>query len=158
MNTRSPRPLIRLALAAALAAAVFPALARAAPRDELLRLVPDDVAFCLVVQDLRQHSQALAASPFAEAFRKSPFAAGFKDSPEFKKLAQLDAELRKQVASTPQASPTSSWATLSSSPTAPTRPARPTRTRESSCCGRRTRRGSATSWSASTGRRRTPGT
>ena len=75
----------------------LPAAARAAPRDELLRLVPDDVAFCLVVQDLRGHARDLAASPFAEAFRKSPFGAALKDSGEFKKLAQLDAELRKQV-------------------------------------------------------------
>jgi hypothetical protein len=71
--------------------------ARAAPRDELLRLVPDDVAFCLVVQDLRGHARALGASPFAEAFRKSPFGAALKDSDEFKKLAGIDAELRKQV-------------------------------------------------------------
>jgi Protein of unknown function (DUF3352) len=96
MCTRSPRPLIRLALVAALAV-VIPGAARAAPRDELLRLVPDDVAFCLVVQDLRTQARALAASPFAEAFRKSPFAAALKDSDEFKKLALLDAELRKQL-------------------------------------------------------------
>jgi hypothetical protein len=95
MNTRSPRSLILLALIAALV--VIPAPARAAPRDEVLRLVPDDVAFCLVVQDLRSHSRALAASPFVEAFRKAPFAAGIKDSDEYKKLAQLDADLRKQV-------------------------------------------------------------
>jgi hypothetical protein len=95
MTTRSPRPLTRLALVAALVA--IPAAARAAPRDELLRLVPDDAAFCLVVQDLRGHAGALSASPFAEALRKSPFAAAFKDSDEFKKLAGLDAELRKQL-------------------------------------------------------------
>ncbi len=94
MTTRSPRPLLRLALVAAL---VVPAAARAAPRDELLRLVPDDVAFCLVVQDLRAHTAALTASPFAEAFRKSPLGAALKDSDEFRKLAHLDAELRKQV-------------------------------------------------------------
>jgi hypothetical protein len=94
MTTRSPRPLIRLALVAAL---VIPAAARAAPRDELLRLVPDDVAFCLVAQDLRGHARDFAASPFAEAFRKSPFAAALKNSDEFKKIAALDAELRKQV-------------------------------------------------------------
>lgn len=97
MNTRSPRSSIRLALAAALAAVLLPAAARAAPRDELLRLVPDDVAFCLVVQDLRGHSQALAASPFAESFRKSPLGTALKDSEEFKKLALFDAELRKQL-------------------------------------------------------------
>jgi hypothetical protein len=97
MSTRSPRRLTCLALAATLAAALLPTAARAAARDELLRLVPDDVAFCLVVQDLREHARALAASPFAEAFRKSPLAAALKDSDEFKKLDHLNAELRKQV-------------------------------------------------------------
>jgi hypothetical protein len=95
MTTRSPRPLTRLALVVLLAA--VPAVARAAPRDELLRLVPDDVAFCLVVQDLRGHARALGASPFAEVLRKSPLGAALKDSDEFKKLSGLDAELRKQV-------------------------------------------------------------
>ena len=76
---------------------VTPPAARAAPREELLRLVPDDVAFCLAVQDLRGHAGALKASPFVEAFRKSPFAAAFKDSEELKKLAGIDAELRKQI-------------------------------------------------------------
>jgi hypothetical protein len=71
--------------------------ARAAPRDELLRLVPDDVAFCLAVQDLRGHARNLSASPFAEAFRKSPITAALKDSDEFKKLAGVEAELRKQL-------------------------------------------------------------
>jgi hypothetical protein len=97
MNTRSPRPLTRLALIAIFAALAVPGTGRAAPRDELLRLVPDDVAFCLVVQDLRGQARSLAASPFAEALRKSPFVAALKDSDEFKKLADADAELRKQV-------------------------------------------------------------
>jgi hypothetical protein len=95
MIPRSPRLVSRLALVAALA--VVPAVARAAPRDELLCLVPDDVAFCLVVQDLRGHARTLGASPFAEALRKSPFAAAFKESDEFKKLTQIDADLRKQL-------------------------------------------------------------
>jgi hypothetical protein len=96
MNTRSPQTLTRLALVV-LVTALFPALAQAAPRDELLCLVPEDVAFCLVVQDLRGHAEALNGSPFAEALRKSPLAAAIKDSAEFKKVAFLDAELRKQT-------------------------------------------------------------
>src|SRR6516164_8505415 len=96
MNTRSPRTLTCLTLAA-LVAALVPAVARAAPRDELLRLVPDDVAFCLVVQDLRGHVEALRLSPFAETFRKSPVGAALKNSDELKKLALVEAELRKQL-------------------------------------------------------------
>jgi hypothetical protein len=96
MNTRSPRTLTCLTLAA-LVATLVPAMARAAPRDELLRLVPDDVAFCLVVQDLRGHVEALRVSPFAETFRKSPVGAALKNSDELKKLALVEAELRKQL-------------------------------------------------------------
>jgi hypothetical protein len=96
MNTRSPHTLTRLALAT-LVAALVPAAARAAPRDELLRLVPDDVAFCLVVQDLRGHVEALTASPFGEAIRQSPLGAALKDSDEWKKVAFVNAELRKQL-------------------------------------------------------------
>ena len=38
--------------------------AKASPRDELLRLVPADVGFCLVLEDLRGHGKAFAESPF----------------------------------------------------------------------------------------------
>jgi transcriptional regulator of met regulon len=87
----------RISLVALLASAVLSSAAAAAPRDELLRLVPDDVAFCLTVQDLRGHAEALAASPFAEAFRKSAFGAALKESDELKKLRLFDAELQRQV-------------------------------------------------------------
>jgi hypothetical protein len=96
MNTRSPQTLTRLALVA-LVTALLPTLARAAPRDELLRLVPDDVAFCLVVQDLRGHAEALAASPFADALRKSSLGTALKGSPEWIKVTLVDTELRKQL-------------------------------------------------------------
>jgi hypothetical protein len=86
-----------MAFAASLALLVLPPAARAAPRDELLRLVPDDVAFCLTVQDLRGHTEALTASPFADALRKSPLWAALKGSDELKKLEQFDAELRRQL-------------------------------------------------------------
>jgi hypothetical protein len=94
MNTRSRRPLTAIALFAVL---LLPSVGTAASRDELLRLVPDDVAFCLVVQDLRSHVRALTASPFAESFRKSALGITIKNSEEFKKLTALDAELHKQL-------------------------------------------------------------
>ena len=96
MHTRSPQTLARLALVTVVTA-LLPPLARAAPRDELLRLVPDDVAFCLVVQDLRGHAEALTASPFAEALRKSPLGTALKGSPEWLKVTVVDTELRKQL-------------------------------------------------------------
>jgi hypothetical protein len=59
------------------------------PRDDLLRLVPDDVAFCVVVQDLREHWAAISASPFAGQFRQSPVSKAVADAPELAKLANL---------------------------------------------------------------------
>lgn len=53
-----------------LLAHAFPALA-ASPRDELLRLVPGDVGFCLVLEDLRGHTAQLVDSPLAQQWQKS---------------------------------------------------------------------------------------
>jgi hypothetical protein len=72
----------------------------AAPRDELLRLVPGDVGFCLVVQDLRTHSTNLLESPFAEQFRKSPLAEAMTVSVEYKdavkKLSEVETHIKKE--------------------------------------------------------------
>jgi hypothetical protein len=65
------------------------------PRDELLRLVPDDAGFCLVVQDLRGHFDALAASPFVEQFEKSALAKTVQGSEETQKLADVEKKLQK---------------------------------------------------------------
>ena len=39
--------------------------------DELLRYVPEEVGFCVVVQDLRGHYANLRASPFYQKWGKS---------------------------------------------------------------------------------------
>jgi hypothetical protein len=44
----------------------------ASPRDELLRLVPGDVGFCLVLEDVRGHASQVLESPFAQQWQKSP--------------------------------------------------------------------------------------
>ena len=62
----------------------------AAPSAELLRLVPDDVAFCLVVQDLRGHSRSLLDSPFLERLRASKLGAALRAAPELGKLADVE--------------------------------------------------------------------
>src|ERR1700693_5917642 len=65
--------------------------ARAAQaRDELLRLVPDDVGFGLVLQDLRRHSQLFLGSPFMEEFRRSPLGLAIKNAPQTEKLAAVE--------------------------------------------------------------------
>jgi hypothetical protein len=72
-------------------------LCAASPRDELLRYVPEDVGFCLIVTDLRGHSAALADSPFAEQFRASPAGQALVNAPEWKQLAEVDQQLQKAL-------------------------------------------------------------
>jgi len=69
----------------------------AAPRDELLRLVPEDVGFCLVVQELREHLAALADSPMAAAVKASPLARAVGNAPELAQLAAVEKILKEQL-------------------------------------------------------------
>src|SRR5262249_22319591 len=77
---------------------LFPLAASAAtPREELLRLVPDDVGFCLVVQDFRSHADTLQTSPFVEHFRRSPLALALQGSQEIQKLEAAEKFLQKTL-------------------------------------------------------------
>jgi hypothetical protein len=69
----------------------------AAPRDELLRLVPGDAGFCLVIQNLRTHADNIAHSPFAAQFRKSSIGIALADSPELKKIENVEQEIKKHL-------------------------------------------------------------
>src|SRR5262249_6429812 len=83
---------------AALAALMTTALARPAPAGEqLLRLVPDDVGFCLVLQDLRAQLVTFRSSPFWREFCASSVGRKLLDSPEAQKLAAVDEQLQKQL-------------------------------------------------------------
>src|SRR5262245_18791007 len=73
------------------------AAAAATPREELLRLVPDDVGFCLVVQDFRGHADALQTSPFVQHFRRSPLGLALKGSQEMHKLEEAEKFLQKTL-------------------------------------------------------------
>src|SRR5215475_5226988 len=68
---------------------LFAVRARAeSARDELLRLVPDDVGFCLLLEDLRGHSTQLRDSPFFSQFEKSPIAGLLKTDPDWRKFTE----------------------------------------------------------------------
>jgi hypothetical protein len=70
----------------------------AAPRDDLLRLVPDDAGFCLLVENLRQHTAQVMHSPFAAYFRASPLGAVLNPStPEMQKLAEVERFFREHL-------------------------------------------------------------
>ncbi|HEY7315115.1 MAG TPA: hypothetical protein VH643_37560 [Gemmataceae bacterium] len=77
---------------------LFAAPLRAAtPRDELLRLVPDPVGFCVVVQDLRGHAASLQASPFFEQLKRSPLADKIHKSEELKKLDRIESRMKEKL-------------------------------------------------------------
>jgi hypothetical protein len=76
--------------------AISPVLA-GSPRDELLRLVPHNVGFCLVLEDLRGHGRAIANSPFIQQFRLSPLGDKLRGAPETKKLTDLDLFLQRYL-------------------------------------------------------------
>src|SRR5437868_3919216 len=67
------------------------------PRDELLRLVPEDVGFCLVLENLGGHGKALADSPFVAQFRASPLGTMLHNAPEAQKLTGLDHFLQRYL-------------------------------------------------------------
>ena len=71
------------------------ALRAASPRDELLHFTPDDVGFCVVLQDLRVHAADLADSPFVEQLRRSPLGAALQASKELGQLDEIDRGLRQ---------------------------------------------------------------
>lgn len=68
-----------------------------AARDELLRLVPEDVGFCLVIQDLRGHSEAFLGSAFASEFRQSPLGQALQATPEAHKLLEVRSNLQSAL-------------------------------------------------------------
>jgi hypothetical protein len=76
-----------------LAAAPLPA---AAPRDELLRFVPEDVGLCMVLQDLRGHTERLLSSPFVAGLRGSPMGTALGQNKEAANLVQVQAKLQTQ--------------------------------------------------------------
>ena len=74
-------------LPAILAALVLlPGVALAGPAAGLLRLVPPDATFCVVLQDLRTHVRAIGASPFGEWFAGSAVGGRFRDGPDADKV------------------------------------------------------------------------
>lgn len=101
---RSTRPLpwsSRLALVALAVLAGGPASA-AGPRDELLRFVPPDVAFCVLLQNLRQHGNDLAASPFVAKAAQSPLGRAAEGLAEVRQLLKFGGDVERFTGLSPQ--------------------------------------------------------
>ncbi|HLN28976.1 MAG TPA: hypothetical protein VK395_14610 [Gemmataceae bacterium] len=67
------------------------------PRNELLRLVPEDVGFCVLIEDLSGHGNALVNSPFLKLFLASPAGAKVAHGEEAQKLSLVDEFLQKKL-------------------------------------------------------------
>lgn len=65
--------------------------------EELLRLVPDDVTFCVVVQKPRDVANAVWRGPLLAAIRKGPAGTALRGIPEFEQLRQLEKFLSTQL-------------------------------------------------------------
>jgi hypothetical protein len=65
----------------------------ASPRDEILRLVPDDAGLCLLIQDLRDQLDRLHRSPFAARLAKTSIGRSLISAPETKQLAAFEQQL-----------------------------------------------------------------
>jgi hypothetical protein len=75
----------------------LPAARAGDPRDELLRLVPDDVALCLTVTDLRGRAAKLASAPWVRRLLESPLGRAVTGSPEWRQLDKADEALRRKL-------------------------------------------------------------
>jgi hypothetical protein len=77
---------------------LLPGAARGgSPRGELLRLVPPDIGFCLLIEDLRGHGNALLESPFVKQFSRSPLVTQALETPEAQKLGIIDQFLQQYL-------------------------------------------------------------
>ena len=74
------------------------AAAQSAPfRTELLALLPDDFAVCVVMHDLRGHAARWGQSDWLKTFRASPVGKSFLDAPEMRQLERWQSELKKHL-------------------------------------------------------------
>ncbi len=66
-------------------------------REQLLRLVPADAGFCVVVSDLRGQWKKLQEAPWVKAFKDSSLGATLVRAPEFQRLVRLESDLKKHL-------------------------------------------------------------
>jgi hypothetical protein len=88
---------IRLTLSVAFLALASPCPAQPVASEELLALVPADVGFCLVVNDLRGHAEKWDRAPWVQSLRQSPLVKAVLESPEAGQLAAFEGELKKHL-------------------------------------------------------------
>jgi hypothetical protein len=88
-------------LFAAVAVLAAPSVAPAGSRDDLLRLVPDDYTFCVVVQNLREHSTGDGDGSFLKGVAEHPLFKALQTTPESRKIQQVIDDVLKGLMVTP---------------------------------------------------------
>ncbi len=72
------------------------AAAQSAPiRPDLLTLLPDDFAVCVVMHDLRGNTARWEQSAWLKTFRQSPLGKSYFDAPEVKQIEHWQSEMKK---------------------------------------------------------------
>ncbi|MSQ93630.1 MAG: hypothetical protein EXR98_03635 [Gemmataceae bacterium] len=66
-------------------------------RYELLSLLPDDFAVCVVMHDLRGHSARWEQADWLKAFKQSPVGKALLASPEMEQLERMQTEMKKHL-------------------------------------------------------------
>jgi hypothetical protein len=84
-----------------LALALLSLPAAASPRDELLRIVPEDYTFCVVAQNLRDQAKVGGDASFLPALAQSPLFKQLQQTPEAKKVQQVIETILKELDVTP---------------------------------------------------------
>lgn len=80
-----------------LAAVPFAAAQTLPYRYDLLSLLPDDFAVCVVVHDLRGHSARWEQADWLKRFHKSPVGKSLLEAPEMKQLQHWQSEMKKHL-------------------------------------------------------------
>jgi hypothetical protein len=81
--------------------ATIPAVASAAPRDDLLRVVPNDYTFCVVAQNLRDQGKT-GGGPFLQRLSEAPLFKLLQQTPEAQKVQQVLDSIFKELDVTPE--------------------------------------------------------
>ncbi|MBI1830159.1 MAG: hypothetical protein HYR84_01765 [Planctomycetes bacterium] len=66
-------------------------------RSDLLGLLPDDFAVCVVMHDLRGNADRWDRSDWLKTFRQSPLVRSYLDAPEIKQLERWQAEMKSHI-------------------------------------------------------------
>ena len=69
----------------------------ATPKDEVIRLVPNDAGFVVVLQDFRGHAAKFRDSPFVKQFMQTPQGKALLDASVTVQLAEADRGLTEEL-------------------------------------------------------------